>query len=102
MSEMVGACREMTFEEEAQVYEDEASRLFRKEAPGSEPPFANCIVRRGKRIIIKARNEIADTKAQAEKIISVLQEENEKLNKELEKYRVIKSVTNMILRGDAE
>ena len=102
MSEMVGTCKEMTFEEEAQAYENEASRLFEKEELGSEPPFANCIVRRGTRIIIKARKEIADTKSQAEKIISVLQEENEKLNKELEKYRVIKSVTNMILRGDAE
>ena len=102
MSEMVGTCREMTFEEEAQAYEDEAARLFRKEELGSEPPFANCIVRRGKRIIAKARNEIALEKEKSEKIISILQEENKKLNKELEKYRVIKSVTNMILRGDAE
>lgn len=102
MSEMVGTCREMTFEEEAQAYEDEAVRLFRKEEPGSEQPFANCIVRRGRRIITKARNEIALEKEKSEKIISILQEENEKLNKELEKYRVIKSVTNMILRGDAE
>lgn len=99
-NELAGTCREMTFEEEAQVYEDEAGRLFRKEEQGSEPPFANCIVRRGRRIIEKARREIMIEKDKAEKIISILNEDNKKLKNELEKYKTIKSVADMILGSD--
>lgn len=93
------ACREMTFEEEAQAYENEARRLLENEIVGTEPPFANSIVRRGRRIIDKARREIKDEKARAEKFIFNLQRENEELKKQLKKYETIKSVANMVLGG---
>ena len=49
------AVREMTFEEEAALYEKEARELFAKENPGYEAPPINHTVRRGMRIISKAR-----------------------------------------------
>ena len=52
------AVREMTFEEEAALYEKEARELFAKENPGYEAPPINHTVRRGMRIIRKARDEI--------------------------------------------
>ena len=89
--------REMTFEEEAKIYEDEAMRLFEKETEGSETPFANCVVRRGRRIIVKARREIEEEKAYAEKHITFLTAENKKLKKQLEKYETIKSVADELV-----
>lgn len=74
--------REMTFEEEAKIYEDEAMSLFKKETEGSEPPFENCVVRRGRRIIVKARREIEEVKACAEKHITILTAENKELKKQ--------------------
>lgn len=52
------AVREMTFEEEAVLYEKSARELFAKESPGCEAPPINHLVRRGMRIIRKAREEI--------------------------------------------
>ena len=52
------AVREMTFEEEAALYEKEARELFAKENPGYEAPPINHTVRRGMRIISKAKEEI--------------------------------------------
>ena len=52
------AVREMTFEEEAVLYEKAARELFAKETPGCEAPPINHLVRRGVRIIRKAREEI--------------------------------------------
>ena len=92
-------CRESTFEEEAKIYEDEAMLLFEKEAKDAEPPFANCVVRRGRRIIVKARREIEGEKAHAEKIISGLIRENEELKKQIAKHETIRTVANLILGG---
>ena len=55
---MSEAVREMTFAEEAELYEKEARELFAKETPGYEAPPINSTVRRGMRIIGKARDEI--------------------------------------------
>ena len=52
-------CREMTFEEEAEFYEKEARAEFAKETGGGDCSVANGILRRGMRIIRKARQEIA-------------------------------------------
>lgn len=55
---MSEAVREMTFAEETELYEKEARELFAKETPGYETPPINSTVRRGMRIIRKARDEI--------------------------------------------
>ena len=55
---MSEAVREMTFEEEAKFYEEEAKAEFAKETEGCECSRVNCILRRGMRIIHKARKEI--------------------------------------------
>ena len=55
---MSEAVREMTFAEEAELYKKEARELFAKETPGYETPPINHTVRRGMRIIRKAREEI--------------------------------------------
>ena len=55
---MSDAVREMTFEEEAKFYEEEAKAEFAKETEGCECSRVNCILRRGMRIIHKARKEI--------------------------------------------
>lgn len=102
MSNEICAYREMTFEEEAKIYEKEAMSLFEKETKDSEPPFENCVVRRGRRIIEKARREIRDNTACAEKHISILTKENEELKKQLKKYETIKSVADMILGSKAK
>jgi hypothetical protein len=53
-------CREMTFEEEAVFYEKEAREEFAKETGGCDCSYVNGILRRGMRIIRKARQEIAN------------------------------------------
>lgn len=54
-----GITREMTFDEEAKLYEEEAKWIFSTEKEGGgESPFVNQVVRRGIRIIKKAREEI--------------------------------------------
>ena len=55
---MNDAVKEMTFEEEAILYEKAARELFAKETPGEEAPPINHLIRRGMRIIRKARKEI--------------------------------------------
>ena len=52
--------REMTFEEEAKFYEKEARAEFAKETGGGDCSVVNSILRRGMRIISKARQEIAN------------------------------------------
>lgn len=52
-------CREMTFEEEAKFYEEEARAEFAKETGNTDSAGVNNILRRGMRIIRKARQEIA-------------------------------------------
>ena len=51
--------REMTFEEEAKFYEKEAIAEFTKETGDGDGGGVNNILRRGMRIIRKARQEIA-------------------------------------------
>ena len=51
------ATREMTFDEEYEILQAEANELFAKEDERSEPPFANCVVRRALRCIRKLREE---------------------------------------------
>ena len=51
--------RELTFEEEAALYEKEARAEFLKEHNGADSPNVNSILRRGMRIIRKARELIA-------------------------------------------
>ena len=65
------AVREMTFEEEAALYQQEAKTIFAKEDVGCEAPPINHTVRRGMRIIRKAREEIAALREQEPKWISV-------------------------------
>ena len=52
--------REMTFEEEAAFYEKEARAEFAKETGNGDCSKVNGILRRGMRIIRKAREEIAN------------------------------------------
>lgn len=52
--------REMTFEEEAVWYEKEARAEFAKETGNGDCSKVNGILRRGMRIISKARREIAN------------------------------------------
>ena len=52
--------REMTFEEEAVFYEKEASAEFAKETGNCDCGGVNNILRRGMRIISKARREVAN------------------------------------------
>ena len=52
--------REMTFEEEAAFYEKEAKAEFAKETGNGDCSKVNGILRRGMRIIRKARQEIAN------------------------------------------
>lgn len=51
--------REMTFEEESALYEKEARAEFAKETGNCDGSKVNNILRRGMRIIRKARQEIA-------------------------------------------
>lgn len=51
------AVREMTFEEEYKILNEEKKELFDREIEGCEPPFANCVVRRALRCIRKLMNE---------------------------------------------
>ena len=53
--------REMTFEEEACLYEKEARAIFEQEKEGGEPRYDTNVLRRGMRIIRKAR-ELNDKK----------------------------------------
>lgn len=50
--------REMTFAEDLEILEEESERLFAQETEGSEPPFANCVVRRALRCIKKLHKEL--------------------------------------------
>ena len=50
--------REMTFEEEYSFLQKEAKELFDKEDGKSDPPIANCIVRRALRCINKLLKEV--------------------------------------------
>lgn len=45
--------REMSFDEEFAILQEEKERLFSQELAGCEPPFANCVVRRALRCIWK-------------------------------------------------
>lgn len=53
MTEYVG--RKLSLDEEIEIYQKEAKELFDNEQKGCETPFANCIVRRGMRIIRKSK-----------------------------------------------
>lgn len=53
MTEYVG--RKLSLDEEIEIYQKEAKELFDNEQKGCETPFANCIVRRGMRIISKSK-----------------------------------------------
>ena len=53
------ATREMSFEEEAKLYEEEARAEFAKESGYGDIEGVNTILRRGMRIVRKAREEIA-------------------------------------------
>jgi len=56
MNEVEHVSREMTFEEEAVLFEKEARELFAtEEETEGESPAVNCLIRRGMRIIRKAR-----------------------------------------------
>ena len=56
---MYEASREMTFEEEAVLYEQEAREIFAMEdSSDGEGPMVNQILRRGMRVIRKARELI--------------------------------------------
>ena len=57
--------REMTFEEEAAFYETEARAEFSKEIGNGDSSGINNILRRGMRIIRKAKTEIAELKETA-------------------------------------
>lgn len=50
--------REMTFEEEYEILQAETTELFVNENTDSEPPFANCVVRRALRCIRKLLKEL--------------------------------------------
>lgn len=65
------AVREMTFEEEAVLYQKEAKVIFAKEDTSCEAPSINHTVRRGMRIIRKAREEITTLREQEPKWINV-------------------------------
>ena len=49
--------KEMTFEEEYEIFKREANKLFDSEIDGCETPKANCIVRRALRCIDKLTKE---------------------------------------------
>lgn len=51
------AVREMTFEEEYEVLENESKRVFTSEKEGYEPPLANCVLRRALRCIRKLQEQ---------------------------------------------
>jgi len=57
------ATREMTFEEEYEILQKEKEELFAMEICDSEPPFANCVVRRASRCIRKLLEEIQQYRA---------------------------------------
>ena len=59
--------RELSLEKEIELYAKESDELFSTEAEDCEQPFANCIVRRGNRIIKKAMQNIATQRAELEK-----------------------------------
>ena len=52
------AVRELTLEEEMELYKAEAKSIFNQEDPHSEPSFKNCVIRRGMRIISKASERL--------------------------------------------
>jgi len=54
---MSEATREMTFMEEYEILKSEKDELFATESNDSEPPFANCVVRRALRCIRKLMKE---------------------------------------------
>lgn len=56
------ARREMSFEEEATLYEQEARKVFAKEDNIGEAPIENQIISRGMRIIRKARTALQERK----------------------------------------
>ena len=64
---MERTAREMTFEEEAVFYEEEARAEFAKETGNDDPAGVNNILRRGMRIIRKARQEIESLKRYMDK-----------------------------------
>lgn len=55
MTDREAIVRELSFEEEAAMYEQEARNVFAKEGNGGEAPMENQIIRRGMRVIKKAR-----------------------------------------------
>ena len=71
------AVREMTFEEEAVLYQQEAKAIFAKEDTSCEAPPINHTVRRGMRIIRKAREEIAALREQERKGVEIDTVKNE-------------------------
>lgn len=50
--------RELTFEEEADLYRTEVGWILAEEKPGAEPPFVNNVLRRGLRLIKLALERI--------------------------------------------
>jgi hypothetical protein len=51
------AVREMTFEEEYEILKRESEKVFATEDPRSEPPLANCVLRRALRCIRKLQEQ---------------------------------------------
>ena len=64
---MEKTAREMTFEEEAVFFEEEARAEFAKETGNDDSAGVNNILRRGMRIIRKARQEIERLKSYIDK-----------------------------------
>lgn len=64
---MEKTAREMTFEEEAVFFEEEARAEFAKETGNGDSAGVNNILRRGMRIIRKARQEIERLKSDKDK-----------------------------------
>lgn len=89
--------REMTFEEEAALFEKEAKEIFDKEKKDCESSFEVCVIRRGMRIIRKAREERRQMDASVEKVISEMQCKITFLEKELEKHSIVKAFADKIL-----
>lgn len=86
---MERTAREMTFEEEAVFYEEEARAEFAKETGNDDPAGVNNILRRGMRIIRKARQEIQKLESIADK--KKLEHTKCSLNYEAEYHRLLKA-----------
>lgn len=85
---MEKAVREMTFEEEAMRYEEEACAEFAKETGNDDSTGVNNILRRGMRMMRKARERIEKLESDADK---KKLKHTECLNYETEYHRLFKA-----------